>query len=382
MTRHWIPRIIICLAFIASFHALLGNLANLQLVRAVSAHFYQPMNVPNDYCTLSSEFEKVLQNDCETRGPCRWKVLLGDHPLSTVSRESEPGSDLLTNYFEGWRTWCSGSIGDAIVTWAGFGSIVGERFSHSGRQFLYSDKDPTVALEWLQIAAVLRSNDADVFTALGDAYSQTSKMQEALSAYHRSIQLDGTQSEPYVGAAVAEYALGQYEAAEQHIKKAIDLSPDISTYWQIYGGLLLNFRNNAVQAEPWFRKVVTADPNNDQAYAALAIALVRQEKLSEAYDALQSAVRLTAQPRQKAIYFGAYANALTTINHMQDVAGYYVLALQNDPANTDYAVALAIVYARLGQCTQAEATAEAYQLQQRVGDVQLRAVAECVPSTH
>lgn len=374
--------IIIYLTFIAAFHVVPSNLANLQLLRAIDTKFYQPMDIPNDYCILSSSLEDIGQNDCETGAPCRWKVLVGDQQLSKVSRDGKPSSDLLTNYFEGWRTWCSGSVSDALVTWAGFGSIIGARFSHSGSQFLYYYKDPNVALEWLQIAAVLRSDDADVFSVLGDAYLQTSNMQEAISAYYQSIQLDNTQSTAYAGAAVAEYKLGQYEPAEQHIKKAIDLTPDISTYWQIYGGLLLDFRNNAVQAEPWFRKVIAADTNNEQAYAALAIALVRQDKLSEAHDALRSAVRLAATSRQKAGYFAAYANALTTIDRIQDAAGHYRMALQNDPGNTDYAVALALAYTRLGQCAQAEETIETYQLRRWAGATQLRAMAECVPAKY
>jgi tetratricopeptide (TPR) repeat protein len=381
MARNWILGMTLGLAIIICVRLLPGNLASLQLERSISSLFLQPMHLPSDYCALSVKLGTAIQEGCRNLEVCRWRALVGDAALSAAYQDNGTNRDLSIAYFAGWRAWCAGSVTNATSMWAKYGSTIGERFFRSGTQLLYYYKEANTALEWLEIAAVLRSDDASVLVTLGDAYAWTNHTQEAANAYNRSIRLDASQSKAYAGAAIAEYTLGQFEVAQQHIEKAIDLSPGNSTYWQIYGGILLLYRNNAPASETWFRKVVLADPSNDKAYGALAIALVRQGELSEANTAILNAVRLASQLQQKAGYFAAYADALANTNDLQDAAKYYVLALQSDADNLDYSISLVTVYARLGQCDKARATASYYRLQNRVAGSRLHVITECVPAT-
>lgn len=380
MQRGWLVGLAICLAVVVSARDLSTNLDNQASARSVRLLSSQTLAAPGDYCALASKMKDLPLGRCTSLRGCGWRILGAHEAPSTTDLAAGARSDPLTSYFEGWRAWCAGSREDAVFAWRQHGWLIGERFFQAGKNLLLGDKQPASALAWLQLAVALRSEDAAVWVVLGDAYLQSNDVQEAATAYNRAIELNATQPTAYAGAAVAEFLLGQFDAAQQHIEAAIDQAPNVPVYWQIYGGILLLIRQNAPEAETWFRKVVNAEPANHQARTNLAVALVRQGKVGEAQDVLTKAIELTSSPKQRATYLAAYANELLSIDQPKEAIQYYLLALQSDASNVDDVMSLAATYARLGECDEAKLTVQRFGLANLADSARLRPIDECVPA--
>lgn len=366
----------VCLLSWLTLPLLRNNLANVQANSIMQTLPIEKFDTPSGYCAWSNQLARIADNRCDGDVGCGAPDILKYASLSAVNTQVSGQDELISSYVEGWRKWCAGDMPDAMARWQNHGAVIGKRFSQFGGRAFQKD-DFKTAVEWFEMAVALRPQDAHGFLALGDAYLRANSTAPAESAYLRAAQLDPHEPRAFAGAAIAAYTLGNFERSEQFIQKAIQLAPNNSEYWKIYGGLLLNFRENPADAEYWFRKVIAADPNDDRAHSALAVALIRQGKSEEANKFLERSVQLSGVPQRQAEYYYFYGVTLAVLNQPREAARYYEQALAKDPSNLDYATALSLLYAQLQDCSRAHVLYLRYALKDHFTAAQSRDFARC-----
>lgn len=83
------------------------------------------------------------------------------------------------------------------------------------------------ALQLAQDAVAVLPGDQDVLDALGRAQAESGDKQQALSTFRRMATLDPRAGLPHVRLADVHKALGDRAAAEQSLRKALDLQPEL-----------------------------------------------------------------------------------------------------------------------------------------------------------
>jgi len=185
------------------------------------------------------------------------------------------------------------------------------------------------AEKWSQAERPLRevialdSSLAWAWINLGIVLEELGRLEEAETAYRKSIELNSRHGSRYLGRLLA--GLGRREEAEQSYRAAIDQDPKDACAWHYLGRLLseLERHEEAVQAcqtatdldskhlGAWidfgnalrecgqleiakrkYRRAIELDPNSVWAWGGLGLALKEQNRYEEAREAYQTAIRL------------------------------------------------------------------------------------------
>ena len=139
-------------------------------------------------------------------------------------------------------------------------------------------------------------------SALADALSKQRRVQEALAVLASTIEL-----EPWNAAAIhcsmaaVLIEQGQWDAAEQQYRKAIQLDPQYAPAANGLGACLLQ-AGNIDGAATQFRKAIELDPLMFKAHGNLGSAFLVQGKLAEAEEHFRQAAQIA--PREGSFYRG------------------------------------------------------------------------------
>lgn len=176
-------------------------------------------------------------------------------------------------------------------------------------------------------------DDATVRNALGFAYSQVGRIDEAIAEWKRAVRIRPDFAEAYynLGGALAEKRL--YEESAEAFRDAIEVDPAYAAAYNNLG-VVLQSRGKVGKAIDQYRKAI--EIRSDYAFARhnLGNALLAKGELEEAVEQLSTAVEL--EPDYAEAHF-SLASALGRLGQLEDEIAHYRLAIEAEP---DYARAL------------------------------------------
>ncbi|BAY79561.1 TPR repeat-containing protein (plasmid) [Nostoc linckia NIES-25] len=150
-------------------------------------------------------------------------------------------------------------------------------------------------------AIQLNPNYADAYNNLGIALSYQKKLDKAVAAYEKAIQLNPNYADAYNNLGIALSYQKKLDKAVTAYQKAIQLNPNDATAYNNLG-IALSDQKKLDKAVAAYEKAIQLNPNDATAYNNLGIALSYQKKLDKAVAAYQKAIQLNPN------YAGAYNN--------------------------------------------------------------------------
>ena len=156
--------------------------------------------------------------------------------------------------------------------------------------------------------------------------NQTGKINKALIASKKSIELEPQDNEGHFNLAIILQKLGKLNEAETSYRKVITLKPDhAEAYCNL--GIILQKHGKFNEAEISYRRTITLKPDHAEAYSNLGITLTALRKLEEAETNYRKAIEL------KPDYIEAYNNLANLLKDRGDILtalNYYKKVLELD----------------------------------------------------
>lgn len=144
---------------------------------------------------------------------------------------------------------------------------------------------------------------------LGDPSEADARMRKAVAA-----QPDNAEAHFGLGAVVQ--AAGRLDEAAKSYERALEYIPNHLRCLVVLGVCRLD-QDDYVGAEAWFRRAIAAHPDSTMAWMHLGIALFRQDRCAEAYEAHERALALESAGGEDVDSFFNYANTLQNTDRTQ-----------------------------------------------------------------
>ena len=180
--------------------------------------------------------------------------------------------------------------------------------------------------------------------------NQTGKINRALIASKKSIELEPQDNEGHFNLAIILQKLGKLNEAETSYRKVITLKPDhAEAYCNL--GIILQKHGKFNEAEISYRRTITLKPDHAGAYSNLGITLTALRKLEEAETNYRKAIEL--KPR----YAEAYNNlgiTLKELRKLEDAETNYRKAIELKPRYAEAYCNLGITLKELRKLEDAE----------------------------
>jgi len=153
------------------------------------------------------------------------------------------------------------------------------------------------ALEVLQQLAKSHGNLPSVHSALGDAYRQQKRYEEAAAAYDRAVELSGKPTPDdwflYYARGIALERVDVWDKAEADFRLALELNPNQPQVLNYLGYSLLEHNIKLDEALKMIERAVLAQPNDGYITDSLGWALFRLGRYADAMKYMQRAAELT-----------------------------------------------------------------------------------------
>jgi tetratricopeptide (TPR) repeat protein len=158
---------------------------------------------------------------------------------------------------------------------------------------LYAEKSDSDTATKL-LSSLLRGNDTDqeIYLNLAQAQERGKKYaeaeQSAAKAEQMSVDSESKQSAWFLQGAIYERQK-KFDLAEQEFRKVLDANPNSATTLNYYGYMLADRGVRLAEATQMIQKAVAQEPSNGAYLDSLGWAYYKQNKLTEAEDALRKA---------------------------------------------------------------------------------------------
>jgi TolB-like protein/Tfp pilus assembly protein PilF len=143
-------------------------------------------------------------------------------------------------------------------------------------------------------AVELAPMDAKAHASLALVYLWTNRVDQSISEYEHARELDRNLAFAHANVGVAKYVAGRPEETEDHVKRAIQLSPRDTwlNTWCCMAGVAQLALGRDGDATRWLHRAIEANPALPLAHFFLASALALQGKASEASAAAKAGLAL------------------------------------------------------------------------------------------
>ena len=198
-------------------------------------------------------------------------------------------------------------------------------------------------------AIQLHPNSATAYNNLGIALSAGGKLEEALAAFRRAIQLRPNYANAYNNLGNALSAGGKLEQALAAFRRAIEINPNSALAYNNLG-VALSAGGKLEEALAAYRRAIQLNPNYANAYNNLDIALYAQGKLDKALAAFRRAIEINPNSA------GAYNNlgiALYDRGKLEEAIAAFRRAIQLDPKYVNTYTYLGIALGKQGKLEEA-----------------------------
>lgn len=194
------------------------------------------------------------------------------------------------------------------------------------------------------------SFESQCLNAIGLVYAWTSRFEEAIAVYKKSLQIDSEQLHIWNNLASLCLKIGRKDEALAAFLKAIENDPNDAVAWNGIGQVYhaLDFFDSAISA---FKKSASLAPAYSEPWSWLGDVYSVQGRYEEAIRSYQKAVQLHPNMASQSIQL---ARALFKSGRLEDAKKVYRQVLKLDPQNSEVLGELGLVYLDLSDDFAAE----------------------------
>jgi Flp pilus assembly protein TadD len=145
------------------------------------------------------------------------------------------------------------------------------------------------AQRFFETAQRLDPRDLDAWYFSGRAYYDANRFEPAIEAFEQALRASAEQSRVYENIGLARDALGQFDAAEKSLRKAVDLAGGAWRPYLAYGAFLFR-QGRPRESLPLLRRALSLAPADAGVRFELARVLYHENNLAEAARVLEPAL--------------------------------------------------------------------------------------------
>ncbi len=145
------------------------------------------------------------------------------------------------------------------------------------------------AQRFFETAQRLDPRDLDAWYFSGRAFYVANRFERAADAFEQALRAGAEQSRVYENLGLARDAMGQFDAAEKSLRKAVDLANGAWRPYLAYGAFLFR-QNRTAESLPLLQQALTLAPDDVGVRFELARVLYHQNSLAEAARVLEPAL--------------------------------------------------------------------------------------------
>jgi TolB-like protein/Flp pilus assembly protein TadD len=184
------------------------------------------------------------------------------------------------------------------------------------------DRAALVAAEAAALKAIkLAPNNPRAHQALGNVYRNTNRAEQAISELEKALSLDHNFFNAYPLMGIAKIAIGKAEEAEEHIAKAMLLSPKdpMLHAWYLVAGAAKLFVGQDAEAISWLSRAIEANRSYSVPYFYLASAYAQLDNLAEARKAVDAGLAVDPRFTIRRYLSNAYSDQPTYLKQRERV---------------------------------------------------------------
>lgn len=200
-------------------------------------------------------------------------------------------------------------------------------------------KDPITFFE----RNVKYSPDSDrIYNNLGIAYRERGKINEAMSAYRRAIEINHGDAYAYNNLGIIYNDTGDKEQAAAYYQKAVEVDPRYAQAYYNIGNLLVAGGKDK-QAIDFYKKAIEYNPYAIEAYCNLGIIYNAMGQIEAAVTIFKKVIEII--PHEEEGYYNL-GNVYAGIGKNNEAIVFYKQAIQKNPREGQVYNNLAAVYLR------------------------------------
>lgn len=138
---------------------------------------------------------------------------------------------------------------------------------------------------------VIHNNLSSILTEEAVFLLGQGKTKQAFDKFHEAMQYNNENPEIYYKLALANHSIKNYSEAVKQCKRAIELAPEVSLYYEALGDIYMDIQN-FIEAKKIYKEAVFIDPKNARAHALLGTLQSRDGEHDSAIKSLETAVAL------------------------------------------------------------------------------------------
>jgi tetratricopeptide (TPR) repeat protein len=202
----------------------------------------------------------------------------------------------------------------------------------------------------LREAVAAHPEAADLHFAYGRMLLDTNELEQARAQFAEVVKLEPDNIDGLYSLALLELETRQFKSGEQHLKQLLELNERQQNVYY-YLGYAAREQGNDEAALEWYGKVESGDYWS-QSQLSIAAILVRQDKLDEMQDHMQTLRQ--NNPEQSVQFYILEGQVLSDAGLQQSAYDLYTTALTENPDNEDLLYSRALTAEKLGDLAAAE----------------------------
>lgn len=191
-------------------------------------------------------------------------------------------------------------------------------------------------------------SDADSLMSQGREFHRHGHLELALNCYESARRLQPAHAPAWHLSGVVQLQQGELQTAIDHLKKAVELSPQAGYFRNL--GEAYQCAGDHSAAVLCFEQSLRQEPLNAGTWSSLSESLMQMGEMTAALDCLGQALKLN--PAEVSARF-LLANTLKDSGDLDEAASHYRFVLENQPDHLAACVNLASVLRASGEVTQA-----------------------------
>ena len=186
-------------------------------------------------------------------------------------------------------------------------------------------------------------NSAVICLALGDAYKELGKIDQAIASYKKIPEYHGQTKQGLVRLGELYTKIENIDAAIENFQKALKIDPQDSAIYHLLGQSFKD-QDDSNQAEKYFKKAIKINPKNALHHNALGLLLEEQKEHKSAATSFRKAIKILPNNARMHANLGI---ALKTIDRKNAVKSFEK-CIEIDPNCVDVLTSLGCVLNEMG----------------------------------
>ena len=138
---------------------------------------------------------------------------------------------------------------------------------------------------------IIHNNLSSILTEEAVYLLNSGKTKQAFDKFTEAMQYNNENPEIYYKLALANNSIKNYAEAIKQCKRAIELAPEVSLYYETLGDIY-NGIQNFIESKRYYKEAVFIDPKNARAHAVLGMLQSKDGEHENAVKSLETAVSL------------------------------------------------------------------------------------------